>query len=235
MATTLSAMFYTNPTMRDVTHHHHDTTGDIFQLFDQPSFANQEEESNELEQLLNINSSSLLTDDWSDTLDWFDRELNLISECNPLSDALSSATSPSSSLPPTPPSSCTQNDIGNNVTMLLQDPQQLTTSPPSSTQPVSPPSYSLPPSPTPSPPLKPLKRSGKFSTKDRKQRKKLQNKTAALRYRQKKKDEYEVLQEKEKELEAKNAKLKQQATDLAAELAYLKNLWIEIYQPKAKN
>jgi activating transcription factor 5 len=119
--------------------------------------------------------------------------------------------------------------------MLLQDPQQLTTSPPSSTQPVSPPSYSLPPSPTPSPPLKPLKRSGKFSTKDRKQRKKLQNKTAALRYRQKKKDEYEVLQEKEKELEAKNAKLKQQATDLAAELAYLKNLWIEIYQPKAKN
>ena len=68
----------------------------------------------------------------------------------------------------------------------------------------------------------------------RKERKREQNKTAALRYRQKKKEEKQVIDEKEHEMEAKNNELKAKISSLEAEIHYLSKLWSEIQDAKKK-
>lgn len=68
----------------------------------------------------------------------------------------------------------------------------------------------------------------KLSTNQRKERKKEQNKTAALRYRQRKKEELQVVEEQEQALEEKNKNLKSRVQSLESEIQYLKHLWTEI-------
>ena len=68
----------------------------------------------------------------------------------------------------------------------------------------------------------------KLSKATRMQRKKDQNKLAALRYRQRKKGEFEEVDEKREELEVINADLKATVTSLTTEIAYLNRLWKEI-------
>jgi len=63
---------------------------------------------------------------------------------------------------------------------------------------------------------------------DRKLKKKEQNKTAALRYRNKKREEKGVVYTEVEELEHKNAKLQERADDLTKEINYLKGLLEEI-------
>jgi len=63
---------------------------------------------------------------------------------------------------------------------------------------------------------------------DRKLKKKEQNKTAALRYRSKKREEKVVVYSEVEELEQKNAKLQARADDLTKEINYLKTLMEEI-------
>jgi hypothetical protein len=63
---------------------------------------------------------------------------------------------------------------------------------------------------------------------DRKLKKKEQNKTAALRYRNKKREEKGVVYSEVEELEQKNAKLQAKADDLTREISYLKGLLDEI-------
>lgn len=95
---------------------------------------------------------------------------------------------------------------------------------------------------TPSPPRKnragtsqPVQRKARTPRKkslkveDRRIRKKEQNKTAATRYRIKKKIELEVLLEEEAELEVRNRQLKERHDELASEIRYLKNLMREVF------
>lgn len=63
---------------------------------------------------------------------------------------------------------------------------------------------------------------------DRRLKKKEQNKTAALRYRNKKREEKGVVYSEVEELEQKNAKLQSRADDLTKEINYLKSLLEEI-------
>lgn len=68
----------------------------------------------------------------------------------------------------------------------------------------------------------------------RKERKKQQNKTAALRYRQRKKGEKEGSQVKLQELEEKNVELKERVKALNNEIDYLKQLWLEVRKAKRR-
>ena len=68
----------------------------------------------------------------------------------------------------------------------------------------------------------------KRSRAARKERKKEQNKTAAIRYRQKKKDEADALFKLEQQLEEKNQRLHSQVDGMMAEIAYLKKLLQDI-------
>jgi len=63
---------------------------------------------------------------------------------------------------------------------------------------------------------------------DRRLKKKEQNKTAALRYRRKKREEKGVVLTEVEELELKNNKLKARADDLTREISYLRGLLEEI-------
>jgi len=63
---------------------------------------------------------------------------------------------------------------------------------------------------------------------DRRLRKKEQNKTAATRYRQKKKVELEILLDEEASLAIRNKELKRKYEDLSKEVSYLKNLMREV-------
>lgn len=73
-----------------------------------------------------------------------------------------------------------------------------------------------------------------YGTKDvlteRRQRKKEQNKTAALRYRQKKRDEKGHTNTEVEDLEQKNSELRARADELTREINYLKGLLDEIRQ-----
>ncbi len=69
---------------------------------------------------------------------------------------------------------------------------------------------------------------------DRKQRKKLQNKTAASRYRQKKKSEQHVLDDECKVLEERNKELNEQVDSISREIKYLKNLMSEIENARSR-
>lgn len=82
----------------------------------------------------------------------------------------------------------------------------------------------------PSPAVK--RRLTKAAKKDRKRE---QNKTAALRYRQKKKDEKSDIETRRAELEEKNEKLKAQVNSLSNEINYLKKLWSEVCRNKKES
>lgn len=75
-------------------------------------------------------------------------------------------------------------------------------------------------------------RSNKYSTEDKKYRKKEQNKNAANRYRQKKKAEIGNILEIEKSLEQEYNKLHTEYTDLGREVKYIKRLLREFYNTK---
>jgi cyclic AMP-dependent transcription factor ATF-4 len=76
---------------------------------------------------------------------------------------------------------------------------------------------------------KPYSRS---SLEDKKVRKKEQNKNAATRYRQKKKQEIKEIQGEERELADHNEKLKNQVKDLQREIGYLKGLMRDLFKAK---
>ena len=67
---------------------------------------------------------------------------------------------------------------------------------------------------------------------NKKDRKKLQNKNAAIRYRQKKKDEALGIKSEEQLLEEKNCDLKTQVDDLEREIKYMKGLMQDIFKAK---
>ncbi|XP_004675701.1 PREDICTED: cyclic AMP-dependent transcription factor ATF-4 [Condylura cristata] len=69
---------------------------------------------------------------------------------------------------------------------------------------------------------------------DKKLKKMEQNKTAATRYRQKKRAEQEALTGECKELEKKNEALKERAESLAKEIQYLKDLMEEVRKARGK-
>lgn len=69
---------------------------------------------------------------------------------------------------------------------------------------------------------------------DKKLKKMEQNKTAATRYRQKKRAEQEALTGECKELEKKNEALKERADSLAKEIQYLKDLMEEVRKARGK-
>ncbi|KAM9346298.1 activating transcription factor 4b [Symphorus nematophorus] len=72
------------------------------------------------------------------------------------------------------------------------------------------------------------------STKAKKLKKMEQNKTAATRYRQKKKCEQEALLEEHAQLERKNMELTEKAESMAREIEYLKELMEEVRQTRIK-
>lgn len=75
---------------------------------------------------------------------------------------------------------------------------------------------------------------GKGEKLDKKLKKMEQNKTAATRYRQKKRAEQEALTGECKELEKKNEALKEKADSLAKEIQYLKDLIEEVRKARGK-
>ena len=70
------------------------------------------------------------------------------------------------------------------------------------------------------------------SVEDKKVRKKEQNKNAATRYRQKKKQEIKEILTEEQELANHNDKLQDQAKDLQREIGYLKGLMRDLFRAK---
>lgn len=76
---------------------------------------------------------------------------------------------------------------------------------------------------------KPYSRS---SLEDKKVRKKEQNKNAATRYRQKKKQEIKEIQGEERELAEHNEKLKEKMKSLQQEIGYLKGFMREVFKAK---
>ena len=74
----------------------------------------------------------------------------------------------------------------------------------------------------------PPQRKRGVSTANRKDRKKEQNKTAALRYRQKKREEKNTSEDRLQVFEDKNRLLKNAVASLEAEIGYLTNLWKEV-------
>ena len=72
----------------------------------------------------------------------------------------------------------------------------------------------------------------KVRTPEQKQRKRLQNKNAATRYRTKKRSELEDLNAKCFELEGENQKLREKVENKQQEIQYLKNLIIDVFSKK---
>lgn len=66
----------------------------------------------------------------------------------------------------------------------------------------------------------------------KKERKREQNKTAALRYRQKKKGEKVDFDQQQRELEEKNLALRSTLSSMEAEISYLTRLWSEVEHAK---
>ncbi|XP_068119708.1 cyclic AMP-dependent transcription factor ATF-5 [Hyperolius riggenbachi] len=69
---------------------------------------------------------------------------------------------------------------------------------------------------------------------DRKQKKRDQNKTAALRYRQRKRAEYDALDEECQILEVRNRELKEKSDSIEREIQYVKDLLIEVYKARSQ-
>jgi len=74
----------------------------------------------------------------------------------------------------------------------------------------------------------------KVKTPAQKQRKRVQNKDAATRYRVKKRDEQDILFKEAEKVEKENDKLKEQVAAISKEIEYLKNLMVEVYKNKQK-
>jgi len=68
---------------------------------------------------------------------------------------------------------------------------------------------------------------------DRKERKKIQNKTAALKYRQKKKEETKKVFTEVELLEIKNKELKNKVESISKEISYLKQLMSDVLKAKS--
>ncbi|KAG3256563.1 activating transcription factor 5 [Ictidomys tridecemlineatus] len=81
--------------------------------------------------------------------------------------------------------------------------------------------------PPPSPPPPPARG-------DRKQKKRDQNKSAALRYRQRKRAEGEALEGECQGLEARNRELRERAESVEREIQYVKDLLIEVYKARSQ-
>lgn len=81
-------------------------------------------------------------------------------------------------------------------------------------------------------PKKSYKQVRVFEPSDRKQRKKGQNKTAATRYRQKKRVESETLHHEKTDLEDVNARLHSEVDKMSSEILYLKRLLREAFLTK---
>lgn len=75
-------------------------------------------------------------------------------------------------------------------------------------------------------------RQNRRSVEDRQSRKKEQNKSAANRYRQKKKAEIEILLDQERELQTVNEKLQKQYDEVRREAKYIKGLLREVFKAK---
>ncbi|KAM4651219.1 cyclic AMP-dependent transcription factor ATF-5 [Discoglossus pictus] len=69
---------------------------------------------------------------------------------------------------------------------------------------------------------------------DRKQKKRDQNKTAALRYRQRKRAEFDALDEECQGLEVRNRELKEKSDSIEREIQYVKDLLIEVYKARSQ-
>ncbi|XP_033025867.1 cyclic AMP-dependent transcription factor ATF-5 [Lacerta agilis] len=81
----------------------------------------------------------------------------------------------------------------------------------------------------------PLQRSSALAPKgDRRQKKRDQNKTAALRYRQRKRAEHEALGDECQALEARNRELREKAESIEREIQYVKDLLIEVYKARSQ-
>lgn len=74
----------------------------------------------------------------------------------------------------------------------------------------------------------------KGKTPAQRQRKRVQNKDAATRYRVKKRSEQDKLFEVAEGIEQENSKLKDQVASISKEIEYLKNLMLEVYKTKKK-
>lgn len=69
---------------------------------------------------------------------------------------------------------------------------------------------------------------------DRRERKKEQNRTAALRYRDKKRSEHDVVQQECDELNEKNDALREKVDSISREIKYLKDLMAEVEKARSK-
>ncbi|XP_007463457.1 PREDICTED: cyclic AMP-dependent transcription factor ATF-5 [Lipotes vexillifer] len=69
---------------------------------------------------------------------------------------------------------------------------------------------------------------------DRKQKKRDRNKSAALRYRQRKRAEGEALEGECQGLEARNRELRERAESVEREIQYVKDLLIEVYKARSQ-
>uniref|UniRef100_T1J1U0 BZIP domain-containing protein n=1 Tax=Strigamia maritima TaxID=126957 RepID=T1J1U0_STRMM len=78
------------------------------------------------------------------------------------------------------------------------------------------------------------KRSTTSKTEVRKSRKRSQNRTAATRYRMKKREEAEVLSAEEERLKETNGELNKRVDDLSSEIKYLKGLLKEFVRAKRR-
>ncbi|XP_061166222.1 uncharacterized protein LOC133175107 [Saccostrea echinata] len=78
------------------------------------------------------------------------------------------------------------------------------------------------------------RRSGPYSTtaENRKDRKRDQNKNAAIRYRNKKREEADVLKKEEEKLAEKNKELNDKVSQLTREITYMKDLISEVCKAK---
>ncbi|XP_054444722.1 cyclic AMP-dependent transcription factor ATF-5 [Pteronotus mesoamericanus] len=95
-----------------------------------------------------------------------------------------------------------------------------------------PPAPQLPPPP---PPCRPAPYPNPATTRgDRKQKKRDQNKSAALRYRQRKRAEGEALEGECQGLEARNRELRERAESVEREIQYVKDLLIEVYKARSQ-
>lgn len=81
----------------------------------------------------------------------------------------------------------------------------------------------------------PYKKCKKQKTPEQRLRKKAQNRNAASRYRNKKKDEFNLMNDEANELEEKNKELKGKVQGLRTEIDYLKNLMLDVIKARLAN
>lgn len=77
-----------------------------------------------------------------------------------------------------------------------------------------------------------VRRRRKVDRNSRKERKRLQNKDAATRYRQKKKQQFSVVEQELEELKTTNVSLQSEAQRVQNEISYLKGLMRELFRAK---